>query len=754
MPGFKVFLVMILFFASFSSVFAQARLGEWREHLPYQHAKTVVEVENKVFCLTESGLFSYALSDNEIKVYGKTTGLSESDISSIAWCVETKGLIIGYESGNIDILSDKNILNIPDLKNFNLVGSKNINSIFCLGKQAYLATDFAIVVLNLEKNEVADTYYIGANGSPLQIRDVDSYGENLYAATDNGLYMADINSNNLADFNYWTRVSVLPDFSMPVSFVECGGGLLSIVRDKTESESEVFVFNGMDWTKLAGSYGQIYALRNFGGDNYWVENHKINVYTQSGISSFTLTDFTALRDLVKIESGQIFVADYYASLKEKGNESSSLIPDGSSSNLVSGMVSRGDKFWTIAPSQISENSEMWNVSLYDGNYWTHNNKTNTSVFSEINKFTAIESGEPNDPLYLASSDGAIFYYNQDGFEKKWSPSNSPVSSNGIADLGLDNDRNLWVLDINSLEGIKVLTRKEDWIKLYYSQVSNRDDLQKILCSKNGDKWVLRSSTSSLFAFNENGSLSNVDDDPTASFYVRDKAGNKLLSVLNDLAEDLDGRIWLCGDEGVAVYSNPGNLFREGDFYASRPVISINGSTQYLLGSEQVNAIAVDGANQKWFGTENSGAFLISDNADEQLLHFNTGNSLLPSNKIEKIVVNDETGEVFFSTDKGLVSYQNSVTAAEENYSELFVYPNPVRETYEGNITVSGLMTDSTIKICNLTGSLVMDGKSSGGQFIWDGKNFHGNRVSTGVYLIFCSNDDGSKAEVLKLLFIN
>jgi len=754
MSSVKAFWVIVLFFSSFFSVFAQVKLGEWRAHLPYRHAKTVVDVENKVFCLTESGLFSYALSDNEIKVYGKASGLSESDISTIAWSSETKGLVIAYESGNVDILSDKNIINIPDLKNFKLVGSKNINSIFCLGKLAYLATDFAIVVLNLEKNEVADTYYIGQNGSSLHINDISSYMGYLYAATGDGLYVADIDSYNLADYNNWSRVSEMPEASVPVSFVESHDGFLSIARNNSETESEIFTFDGMNWKKLSGSYGRINALRNFGGDSYWVENKKINALTQSGISSFSLAGMAALRDLVILESGRIFVADYYASLKEKGDEASVLIPDGASGDRVNGMLSRGDEVWTIAPSQISENSEIWNVSFNDGSYWTHNNETNTSGFSGISKFTAIESGEANDPLYLGSSDGTIFYYSQDVFEKKWSPTNSPISSNGVADLGFDIDRNLWVLDANSHEGIKVLTQAEDWQSLYYSQVSNRDDLQKILCLKNHDKWVLRSSISSLFAFNVNGSLSNVDDDPTASFNVRDKEGNVLLSDLNDLVEDLEGRIWLGGDKGVAVYSNPGNLFREGDFYASRPVISINGSTQYLLSSEQVNAIAVDGANQKWFGTENSGAFLISGNADEQLLHFNKENSLLPSNTIEKIVVNDETGEVYFATDKGLVSYQNSVTSAEENYSELYVYPNPVRETYRGNITVSGLMTDSTIKICNLTGNLVMDGNSSGGQFVWDGKNFNGSRVSTGIYLIFCSNDDGSEAKVLKLLFIN
>lgn len=750
----KAFWSAMLFFLSFSSLLAQTRFGEWREHLPYRHAKTVVEVENKVFCLTESGLFSYALSDNEIRAYGKTSGLSESEISSIAWSDETKGLIIAYVSGNVDILKDEQILNIPDIKNFNLVGSKKVNSIFCLDKLAYLATDFAIVVLNLEKNEVADTYYIGQNGSSIRIGDIASYKNYLYAATENGLYMADMNSNNLADFNNWSLVFTLPEFSMSVSFVESSDRFLSIVRNINETESEVLVFDGMDWSKLSGSYDHIFSLRSFEGNSYWVEKNKIYTHTPSGISSFSLVDLTSLRDLTKLESGRIFVADYYASLKEMGKETSVITPEGSSGTLVNAMVCRGDETWTIAPSQISDNSEIWNVSLYDGSFWTHYNEINTSVFSEFTQFTAIEAREPSDPIYLATSDGIIFYYNKDVFEKKWSPSNSLLSSNGIADISLGGDQNLWVLDVNSQDGIKVLTRDGDWLTLYYSQVSNRNDLRKIICLKNDDKWVLRSTTSGLFAFNENRTLSNVDDDVRAVFYVRDKDGNSLLSELNDFVEDLDGRIWLGGDKGVAVYSSPGNLFRTGDFYASKPVISIDGSTQYLLSSEQVNTIAVDGANQKWFGTENSGAFLVSASADEQLLHFNTENSLLPSNKIQKIVVNDETGEVFFSTDKGLVSYQNSVTAAEDNYSELFVYPNPVRETYQGNITVSGLMTNSIIKICNLTGSLVMDGKSSGGQFVWDGKNFNGKRVSTGVYLIFCSNKDGSKSEVIKLLFIN
>ena len=174
----------------------------------------------------------------------------------------------------------------------------------------------------------------------------------------------------------------------------------------------------------------------------------------------------------------------------------------------------------------------------------------------------------------------------------------------------------------------------------------------------------------------------------------------------------------------------------------------------LLETETVNAIAVDGANRKWIGTKNSGIYLISENGEKEILHFTKENSPLLSNTITTIAINQLSGEVFIGTDEGLISYQGDAIEGKNTFENVFVYPNPVRENYDGPVTVTGLVENTDIKITDISGNLVYSTTSLGGQAVWDGKNLNGNRVRTGVYLVFCADEFGEETHITKLLFIN
>ena len=176
--------------------------------------------------------------------------------------------------------------------------------------------------------------------------------------------------------------------------------------------------------------------------------------------------------------------------------------------------------------------------------------------------------------------------------------------------------------------------------------------------------------------------------------------------------------------------------------------------QYLLETEEVTAAAVDGANNKWFGTKYSGIYKISEDGTEELLHFTVDNSPLLSNNILSISINDMTGEVFIGTEKGLISYKSTATEGSEFYTDVYAYPNPVPHDYYGPIAIKGLVNNADVKITDISGNLVYELKAEGGQAIWNGKNFKGERVKTGVYLAFCSDENGDKTYVTKILFIN
>jgi hypothetical protein len=210
------------------------------------------------------------------------------------------------------------------------------------------------------------------------------------------------------------------------------------------------------------------------------------------------------------------------------------------------------------------------------------------------------------------------------------------------------------------------------------------------------------------------------------------------------------------DHGPVVYSNPKDVFN-GETAGTQVLIPRNDGTTNadpLLGTETINCIAVDGANRKWFGTAKGGAFLFSPDGLREIYHFNTDNSPIFSNNILCIGIDEHTGEVFFGTDRGIISYRANATKPNDNFTNVYVFPNPVREDYHGDIVITGLIENTHVKITDISGNLVYQTKSIGGQAVWDGKTRGRRRVATGVYLVFCSNDDGTKTYITKMLVIH
>ena len=220
-----------------------------------------------------------------------------------------------------------------------------------------------------------------------------------------------------------------------------------------------------------------------------------------------------------------------------------------------------------------------------------------------------------------------------------------------------------------------------------------------------------------------------------------------------LANDLDGNIWVGTKEGISVFYSPSSVFSGYNFDAQQIIVEENGFGQYLLESEIVYSIAVDKANRKWIGTLESGVYLLSEDGTEQIYHFTTENSPLISNTILDIEINHNTGEVYISTDKGLMSFKNDAINSFQNTEKLEITPNPVREDYHGAISIKGLAYESDVKITDISGNLIFETTSNGGMAIWNGENTNKQRVGTGVYLVFSSDKYGKEKSVGKILFI-
>jgi len=275
-------------------------------------------------------------------------------------------------------------------------------------------------------------------------------------------------------------------------------------------------------------------------------------------------------------------------------------------------------------------------------------------------------------------------------------------------------------------------------------------LGDVVASRQGFVWAILPRGNGLLVFDYNETLDNINDDSYRLLTNEEGEGGLPSMVIYSIEADLDGEMWVGTLQGVAVFFAPDGMFTSENFDAQQILIEQDGNIQILLETEQINCIEIDGANRKWIGTASSGVYLLSEDGLNQIHHFTESNSPILSNNIFDISIDHSSGEVFFATERGVISFNSTATNFVEEIEAVTVYPNPVRETYEGTITIDGLAFETDVKVTDVSGNLVFSTRSNGGRANWDGTGLDGQRVTTGVYLIFCTNQDGRDGKSTRL----
>jgi hypothetical protein len=162
---------------------------------------------------------------------------------------------------------------------------------------------------------------------------------------------------------------------------------------------------------------------------------------------------------------------------------------------------------------------------------------------------------------------------------------------------------------------------------------------------------------------------------------------------------------------------------------------------------------VDGADRKWVGT-NTGAWLISEDGENVITNLTTQNSPLFNDTVNSIGIDGTTGEVFFSTPEGMCSYRGTATVAAAGTNNLLVFPNPVPPGYSGTIAIRGVPDNAFVKITEMNGRLVYQTRALGGQAVWNGNDYSGNRVASGVYLVLIADENNQQKVAAKIVFIH
>jgi len=761
-------------FLSFYSK-AQVAIGEWRDHLPYTRSISVADAGTRIYSATEYSLFYFDNDDYSINRMSKVNGLSDIGISTISYNYEYDALLIAYTNTNIDLLKDGEIINISDIKRKQILGKKTINNIYFQDSLAYLACGFGIVVLDVKNEEFPEPiYYIGPDGSQIDVLDVTIGKDSLYAATEAGIYKAFLNSPNLADFNVWSVDSRLhPQASF--NAIDYFHDKL-IVNYSTEAYNgdTVFMYDYAlnTWQKFPeiDPYKKLNILTSHdyllivGQSKVYFYNS--NYELAAAVYNLNGNSINA-RDATLDEAGAKWIADYAGGLvKTEDNFSGEFIrPNGPYAANVFDMSLQNEELWVAAGGRSSGWGKIY---LQDGVYtfanesWSSFNRANSyAAFDSINDFVCV-AVDPNKTSHayvgtwmqgvMEFMDGEVVnVFNDKNSTLEIWPAGNYVAVSGVA---FDSYNNLWVVNSGAANPLAVKTVDNQWKSFSLGSSLSGTDAGKMVIDSYNQKWIMLRADNKLVVFSDNNTIDNPTDDITK--ILNNATGNGSLpgNKIYSIAQDLDGEIWLGSDEGIGVIYSPGNIFTGGNYDAQRILVEVGGYTQYLLESEVVTAITIDGDNRKWVGTERAGVFLLSADGTEEIHHFTEENSPLYSNLIVDIEINNETGEVFFGTDQGIISYKSTATGGGPVNSDVVVYPNPVKPGYAGVIAIKGLVANADVKITDVSGTLIYATQAEGGQAIWSGKSFDGRKASTGVYLVFATDDEGNEKIVTKILFIN
>lgn len=761
--------IFIFFTILTVTIISQAAIGDWELYPSYHNATKCEIAGENVYILSSGALYSYNTSDNEVFLYNKINTLSDIDIIDIEYSKFIDALVIVYENANIDILyNDGEVYNVSDFKNKTLP-QKKINAIDIQDKNAYLSTEFGVVELDLERMELKNTYTTGLDTYTTYL-----FKNSLYTGTSEGVFRCDT-TRNLLDKNNWEKVNYYPT----QSFTELSGQLYCLIsslgiytldhdtkklKQIIKRDGEVFKYlYGINNEIIAGAKDKVAVISDDGVKIYPIENGSEYIIKDNN----TFWNCNGYKGLHKCKLEEDRVVE----------TSDALIPDSPIRNYCEFMKFTNDGKLLVAGGNLN----YFDITFYNGTlmeYDTNEDKWFNFPEETIKKSTGLNyvnicsvDEDPTEKGHIfASSFGyGIYEFRNGEFVKHYNHLNSKLESvvkSGayieryirIPMVKFDSDGNLWCINTGVDNIVKILKKDGQWISLDYKDIKKMPTMVKPLLDSRGWLWITSlQGTPGLFCAKTNNTPFDTSDDITKiwvdNFKNQDGTSYNIYQVY-DIAEDMNGQIWVGTDIGVFIIDYPENFFNDGIFKQIKvPRNDGTGLADYLLNGIYIKSISVDGANRKWIGTNDNGVYLISEDGMETIQHFTTENSPLPSNCIESIAINDISGEVFIGTSKGIVSYKSDAVKPKENLNEdnIYAYPNPVRANYNGNISIVGLTRNCNVKIVDSSGYLVNEGISNGGQYVWNGRNSRGEKVSSGVYYALTYDENGNEGEATKIL---
>jgi hypothetical protein len=735
----------------------------WQPYFSYNNIKDLSASGENVFAASENAIFSRNAFTNGIQTVTTVDGLSGQTITASYYSESFKKRAIGYDNGLLIILDEKDgsLLKKVDIISKQIPANvKKINHFMEYNGILYLSCDFGIVQFNLSTSQFGDTYFIGNTGAQISVKQTTIYNGFLYAATASGIRRANVVTSDLIDYNNWTIVNT--------------GNWTSIEAFDSEliainSAGYIYRYNGTNFVRFF-QLPQASTDMRANRENLLITTPAaVYIYNKQMVLIRQISNAEVLNDTLYFTCSIILGDMLFIGTRDSGLFSSLLssvsvfentTPDGPLKNNIFSLNTGSSSLWAVYGDYGADYNpyplDSYGISTYNGSGWLNipysqvlsaksitkivvNPRNENEVFAS-SFFSGLLKIENNVPTVLYNEKNS-------GLETLTfvGPSYIDVRINGTA---FDKSGNLWVTNSLVKNGLKVLKTNGQWQSYSLEKVVNNTEdtnFANVVIDKNNTKWIA-TQRDGVIGFNETSNK-------IKKITVGADAGNLPIADVRSVAIDTKNQLWIGTTRGLRVLQNVSGIQSDNQLKANPIIIMEDNVAQELLYEQFITSIAVDGANNKWIGTADSGVFMVSPNGQKTNYHFTVSNSPLPDNGINDVKINNVTGEVFIATKKGMISFKGTATQANENLSNVYVYPNPVRPGYAGTVKIAGLLDKANIKITDIEGNLVYETISEGGTIEWDTTAFGKYQVASGVYMIFISAQDGGETKVKKVMII-
>ncbi len=757
-------LFFIFYFSFPISMQAQTAVGHWHDWLDYSHVFHVVNTPDGIYAAGRGGLFCFNPDDGTITTLSRSTGLSDVGIATMAYGENC--LVVAYKNSNIDIIEGGNIYNLNDIKRSSIAGDRDIYSIRFHNGMAYLCTGFGIVVVNLQRHEIKETYYIGTAGTYTTVRDIAFTTDSIYAATAEGLKRVSTAETHLGISERWETDHRL-DNTIVTGLAVAGSHLLAVNYDTDPSWNNVVILDNGTSSNLAS--GEVRSIQVCGG--------RIAMCIEGSVTTFD----TALNLLEQHSNYNWGILDPYDALYDSdgtlwvGHPWEGIVGihnDGSEEYHKPAGPSNADNVFRLKPMNgkmtlcPGGHDATYTASYISANLFTTDGREWSSLdrasFASHTFYDIIDVVSNGTDIFAATWGNGMLHLRDNQLIQVYDHSNSDgvlhQFTHGdwhtlvIGGLAWDRNRsNLWML--NSLTPSPLVRYSDGHFTSFNteSMTGTAPELDKIIFDSVNNYIWFAGRSNNIYVHDGDNRMARIDPNH----------GSKLeTETVNCIVQDREGNIWVGTNKGIKVIYDGRRAFQNGGNGETSPVscsnITItNGSfAEYLMAYENITCIAIDGANRKWIGTATGGLYLISANGLNQLQNFTTANSPLFSDKIVCLGIMPWSGDVYIGTTEGLQVYRSTATYAEPYTAEqVYAYPNPVRPGYDGPIAIKGFARDALIHITDANGHTVFSTQALGGQTVWNGRTHNGEKVASGVYYVFATDIDGKNKAVAKILII-